>query len=656
MTFLKRSPQSILLTCSLFTLIAGCQGPLEIDYSGPTADWPEFGSVAGGNQYSPLTQVNGENVERLEIAWEFHTGDVSDGEGEVESTTAFEATPIVVDETLYFCSPFNRVFALEPESGKQIWTYNPKIDLSGRYANQLVCRGVSYWQGSDGGGACETRIFTATNDARLIALDAASGKPCAAFGEAGEVDLTDGVGKIQWHGEYQITSAPTVAGDLVAVGSAVSDNARVDAPSGVVRAYDARTGELRWAWDPAPLDSDGESEAGSEPVARYRLGTPNVWGPMSFDAERDLLFAPTGNSAPDFYGGHRDGIDKYASSVVALRASTGEVAWSFATVHHDVWDYDVAAQPTLAEIEHNGEIVPAVIQGTKMGHVFVLHRDTGEPLFPVEERPVPQDGVPGEKLSPTQPFPVMPPPLGLRTLSGEDAWGLTPWDAGKCREKIEALRNDGPFTPPSLQGSLMLPGNAGGTNWGGVAVAPDQNVMVLNVLNIAFAVRLLPAEQYEQARQDNPGAEISPQRGTPYAVHRGMMNSPWDIPCVPPPWGTLAAVDLTTGEVRWETEFGSLRDFTPVPYPIELGTGNVAGPLVTGGGLIFIGALDNYLRAYDVQSGELLWKGRLPASAQANPMTYRLRESSKQFVVVAAGGHGRANTVLGDSLVAFALE
>lgn len=636
-------------------LLVGCGSIPETDYAGPTATWPQVGLDTGGSRYSPLTQINRENVEALEIAWEYHTGDVSDGDGDIESTSAFEATPIVVDDTMYLCSPFNRVIALNPETGTEKWTYDPEIDLQGRYANQFVCRGVAYWTSSETGGACTETIFTATNDARLIAVDAASGTPCTGFGDGGTVDLTIGIGETQWDGEYQVTSAPTVVGELVVVGSAISDNARVNAPSGVVRAYDARTGALAWAWDPAPAamraelaETDGSSE--------YVLGTPNVWGPMSYDPKRDLLFMPTGNSAPDFYGGHRNGIDEYASSVVALRGTTGEVIWSFQTVHHDVWDFDVAAQPSLAMIPIDGEEVPAVIQATKMGMVFVLHRETGEPLFPVEELPVPQGGVEGELLSATQPFPTKPPRLTAANLDPEGGWGFLPWNNSECQEAVQALRYEGIFTPPSLEGTLIFPGNAGGTNWGGVATDKDRKLLLVNVLNLAFKVRLFPTADYERERRENPGKEISPQTGTPYGMERELVVSSMDIPCTPPPWGTLAAIDLATGEIAWQEPFGSIEDMVGLPITYEIGLGNLGGPMTTAGGLTFIGGLDNSFRAFDTETGALLWKTTLPAGSPAIPMTYRLTESSKQFVVISAGGFGRNGmTKMGDSVVAFTL-
>ena len=621
----------------------------------PATEWPHYGGDAGGLRYTPLDEITAENVGDLEIAWVHHSGDVSDGRGEVRSTTAYEATPILVDGLLYVCSPFNRVLALDPQTGAERWDYDPEIDLSGRYANQLVCRGVASWLDADrtGSDACRRRIFTATNDARLIALDAATGSPCDDFGRAGEVDLNAGVGDQWWLGEYQVTSAPVVVHDLVVVGSAVSDNARTDAPSGVVRAYDARSGALRWAWDPVPA---GLREGIRKDASPYWLGTANVWAPMSVDEERDLLFLPTGNTAPDYFGGHRGDLEEFASSVVALRASTGEPVWHFQTVHHDLWDFDVPAQPTLFPLDRDGQRIAALVQPTKMGHLFILDRETGAPLFAVEERPVPQGGVPGEKLSPTQPFPVKPPPLVRHDLRPEEAWGITPWDRGACRERIAALRFDGAFTPPSLQGTLMVPGNAGGSNWGGVAVDPERQLVIANVSDGPWSVRLLPADEFERERAENPGVEISPQKGTPYAMRRELVMSPLGLPCSPPPWGTLAAIDLVSGEIRWQVKLGTVRDIAPLPLPIELGTPNLGGPLVTASGLVFIGAaMDDYLRAFDVETGEELWKGRLPAGGQATPMSYRGADG-RQYVVIAAGGHGRATTTLGDALVAFTLQ
>jgi len=457
---------------------------VDIDMSGRVAAWPHYGRDAGGTRYSPVDQITRENVKHLEVAWIYNHGDVSDGRGEIPSTSAFEATPILVEGALIFPTPFNRIIALEPETGRELWVYDPEIDLSGDFANQLTSRGVEYWRDPAGeSGPCRGRIFAATNDARLIAIDVSSGVPCADFGDSGQVNLNKGPGEKAWYGEYQVTSPPVVAGDLVIVGSAVGDNARIDAPSGVVRAYDVRTGELIWAWDLSPPDGPPKNARYSE--AGYLLGTPNVWAPMSVDEQRDLVFVPTGNPSPDFFGGLRDGIDYYGSSVVALRASTGEVVWSFQTVHHDLWDYDVSSQPTLATVIREGNVIPVVIQPTKMGMMFILHRETGESVFPIRERLVPQSDVYGEYSAPTQPFPVKPPPLVPHSLSPDEAWGLTWIDRGDCRELIKSLRYEGIYTPPSLgAGTLMFPGNGGGSNWGGAAVDPTRRLLVANVMNL----------------------------------------------------------------------------------------------------------------------------------------------------------------------------
>ncbi len=647
------------LVAGLLCALSGCGAEADGNGQNPSdvqpVEWLDYGGDRGGLRYSPLADVTRENVARLRVAWIHRSGDISDGRGTIRSGSAYELTPILVDGTLFACTPTNRVLALDPETGDERWSFDPRIDLSRRYPNQLVCRGVATWL--DGrpeaeSGRCRRRIFTATNDARLIALDAATGLPCAEFGEAGEVALARGVGELDWPGEYQNTSPPAVLGDLVVVGSAIGDNRRTDAPSGAVRAYDARSGELRWAWDPVPAGTGGERRSS----AGYVLGTANAWAPLSVDEERGLVFVPTGNTAPDYYGAHRGALDTYASSVVALRADAGEVAWHFQTVHHDLWDFDVPAQPTLFPLRRGGQSVPALIQATKMGHLFVLHRETGEPLFAVEERPVPQGGAPGETLSPTQPFPVRPPRIAHAELSTDRLWGLGFWDRGACRRRFESLAWEGMFTPPSEQGSLMFPGNGGGSNWGGVAVDPERQLAIANVTNLAWIVTLLPGADYESAREASPGVEISPQRGTPFAMRREVFLSPLGLPCTPPPWGTLAAVDLSTGELRWQVPLGGVRDLAPLPIPWEPGVPNLGGPLVTAGGLVFVGAaMDDYLRAFDVDTGQELWRARLPAGGQATPMTYRARPGGRQYVVIAAGGHSRAGTRLGDALIAYAL-
>ncbi|UCF20887.1 MAG: pyrroloquinoline quinone-dependent dehydrogenase [Gemmatimonadota bacterium] len=625
---------------------------------GPISGWPAYGGDPHGTRFSPLTQVNRENVKYLEVAWTHRTGDVSDG-STYPSKSSFEATPILFDGTLYISTPFSRVIALDPETGSERWSYDPRIDLTERYSESLVSRGVEAWQDPEGaeGELCQKRIFFATLDARLLALDATEGRLCQDFGVAGEVDLKVGVGEIE-AGQYEVTSPPIAVGGVVVVGSAQGDNRRIEVEKGDVRAFDARTGELRWSFAPVPREPDSPGwKEWNEESARH-TGAANAWAPLAADPDRDLVFVPTGSAAPDFYGGERPGSNVFANSVVALRASTGAVIWHYQVVHHDLWDYDIASQPTLISVRRDGLEIPALAQATKMGHIFILHRETGVPLFPVEERQVPASDVPGEAAWPTQPFPVSPAPLLPSTLTPDSAWGLTPWDRRRCRERLESLRYDGIFTPPSLAGTLEYPSMIGGANWGGVAADHQRRLLVVNLNRFASWVRLIPRAEFDSVRRA-PDAEgsFTAQQGTPYGMNReGGLVGPLGVPCTPPPWGLLVALDFDTGELRWQVPLGTIRDVAPLPLPVAWGTPNLGGPIVTAGGLVFIGAaMDDYLRAFDVDTGEELWKGRLPAGGQATPMTYRLRPEGKQFVVIAAGGHGGLETKLGDYLVAFAL-
>ena len=641
-------------------LFLACGPPRPVDFSGPIADWPEYGGDKGGMRWSPLTQINRDNVDELKVAWVYNHGDISDG-SDGTTRTSFNATPIVVDDRLYFCTGSNRVIALDPENGKELWTFDPENrtrSLSGPYPR--TCRGVAFWKASKAGAqsVCTSRIFMGTVDSQLIALDAATGLPCSDFGTEGRVELREGVGEAEpW--EYYVTSPPVVIDERVIVGALVADNERSDAPSGVVRAFNVRTGKLEWAWDPVPPNwktgRQGNSKRGKP---AYTAGTANVWSIMSADPERGLVFVPTGNAAPDYYAANRKGLDYYASSTVALDARTGKVRWSFQTVHHDVWDYDVASQPTLVEfpVEGEDETIPAVIQGTKMGHIFVLDRDTGVPLFEVEERPVPQGGVPGEVLSPTQPFPTHIEPLHPNHLDPEDAWGFTPWDRARCAESIANLRSDGIFTPATLGGTIQYPGSAGGMNWGGVTIDPDAGVLFVNQMRMPSVVRLIEREQYEKMDKSavQYPVELYPMKGTPYALKREPLFSPLGAPCNPPPWGTLTAVDLASGDVLWESTLGTTRDTAPFPLWLPLGAPNLGGSIATAGGLLFIGATtDQFVRAFDTATGEEVWKHRVPYTANATPITYRLKKRSKQYLVVPAGGHGWSAP--GDAVMAFTL-
>jgi len=628
----------------------------------PAAGWPVYGGDAGGRRFSAADEITPANVARLEVAWTFHTGDVAKPGAGWKSS--FQATPVLDEGTLYFPSPLGRVFALDAASGAQRFVFD--TTLPGQRFSETASRGVALWRDAQAEptAPCARRVFYAPLDARLFAIDAATGASCPGFGAGGVVDLKAAVGSEAYPGEYTVTSPPVVLGDLVIVGSAVGDNQRTDAPRGIVRAFDARTGAPRWSFDPIPKrDDDPRIAAGDwKDGAHRRTGAANAWSILSVDPERDLVFVPTGSASPDYYGGERKGDDRHANSVVALRGATGEVVWAFQAVHHDLWDYDVPAQPVLVTLHRDGVAVPALIQATKMGFLFVLQRETGEPLFPVEERPVPASDVASEAASPTQPFPAAVPALVPQRLSPEDAFGLTPWDRGRCRDAIAALRNEGLYTPPSLQGTLAFPGIAGGSNWGSVAFDETRQRVYANTSRAAFFVRLIPRERFdaEKAASRDPSLEFAPQRGTPFGMVRGPVLSPLGIPCNPPPWGALAAVDLDLaagkGAIAWETTLGTTRDLAPVPIPMPWGTPNLGGPLATAGGLVFVGAaMDDYLRAFDAATGVELWKARLPAGGQATPMSYRLRPDGPQFVVIAAGGHGRLGTTQGDALVAFAL-
>jgi quinoprotein glucose dehydrogenase len=652
----------VVRTGIMLAVLNGCgAGAQPIDYSGPVAEWPSYGNDAGGQRYSPLTQITRANVDRLEVAWTYRSGDMADGRGDI-TASSLQVTPVVLDSTLYFCTPFNRVIALDAERGVERWTYDPGLrnrQLRGGYP--LTCRGVTVWTDalSAPSERCSQRVFTGTQDAELIALDARTGAPCPGFGDNGVVALRDRIGDAPiW--EYYVTSPPIVVRDLVLVGALVADNIRVNAPPGVVRAFDARTGALRWAFDPVPPGDTALADP-----AEFRRSTANVWSIMAADSASDLVFVPTGNAPPDYYGALRQGLDYYSSSVVALRASTGEPVWRFQTVHHDLWDYDVAAQPTLLDFPWEGGTMPALLQPTKTGHLFLLDRNSGTPIFPVEERPVPGGAVDGEVLSPTQPFPTFPVSLAPPPITEQNVFGFTPWDRARCRALLRTLRNDGLFTPPTTQGSIHFPSAAGGVNWGGGAYDPGRNLFIVNQSRVASIVQLVPRAAYDSIEgtiptvtRSLPGttALYGAQKGTPYAIRRQLMLSPFGAPCNRPPWGTLAAVDMSTGNVKWEVPLGTLREQAPWPFWLNKGVPNLGGPIVTAGGVIFIAATtDRYIRAFDADNGSELWKARLPYGAHATPLTYRVRGDSRQFVVIAAGGHVFSKKQ-GDAIVAYTLR
>ncbi len=623
----------------------------------PAAAWEHYGGDAGGMRYAPVAQITPDNVSSLEIAWTYSTGDM-ETKADAVMRSAFEATPILVEDSLVFCTPFNEVIAVDPGTGAQKWRFDPRIDLTIIYANQYVCRGVAYWRDEQAppDTPCARRLFMGTNDRRLFALDARTGERCADFGDGGEVVIDPGMALV-YPGEFQITSAPVAAGSVVIVGSSIGDNARVEAPSGMVRAFDARSGAPRWTFDPVPRDPAAPNADSWKGPEAMKAGHANVWAPMSVDLERGLVFLPTSSASPDFFGGLRQGDNAYANSVVALRYETGEIVWHFQTVHHDVWDYDIPAQPTLATVSYQGRMRAAVIQPTKQGLIFTLDRETGLPIIPIEERPVPQGGVAGEFLSPTQPIPVAPKILVPDRITPDDAYGLTFWDQGECRAIIAGARAEGLYTPPSEQGTILYPFTGGGVNWGGLAFDPETQIAYVNTSRAMHKVTLIPRDKVEAAKEAEPREEIARQRGAPFGMKRELLRSPSvGMPCNPPPWGMLHAIDMRDGSLLWEVPLGTTADLVWFSDWIlgNSGTPNFGGPAVTAGGVVFIGAaMDNYLRAFDAKNGAELWKGRLPAGGQATPMVYEWR--GKEYVVIAAGGHSRSTTTLGDSVVAFAL-
>jgi len=604
----------------------------------PDAGWPTYGNNPGGTRYSPAKQIGRGNVAQLKVAWTYRTGALPHDE-ELDKKAAFEATPILVDGKLFLSTPYDHVIALNAESGAKVWEFDPKLELP-YGSSEVTSRGVSAWRDSSAkaGKACAVRIFIGTLDARLIALDGATGKPCADFGSGGEIDLTNEV-KLRDPGDYQVTSAPAIYKDLVITGSSEGDNRAVTLERGIVRAYDARSGKLRWTWDPiAPWAYQ----------TTPRTGAGNAWSTISVDEEHGLVFIPTGSASPDYYGGFRKGDNKWANSVVALRASTGEFVWGFQVVHHDLWDYDVASQPALFAW-NNG--TPAIAITTKMGRIFVLNRLNGAPLLPVEERQVMKSDIPGEESWPTQPASTIS--LVPEKLSVEDAWGKDEKDKQWCAEKINAARYGEIFTPPSLQGTLVFPSNVGGVNWGSAAYDPERHLLFVDTNRLPIFVKLIPRAELEAARKnatdsDRLHGEFARQTGAPYAMFRTPLLSPSGIPCNAPPWGTVAAVDLFEGKKVWDVPLGS---FLP---GMNTGTINLGGPMATAGGVVFTGAaMDGFLRAFDSETGKEIWKYDLPAGGQATPMTYSL--GGKQYVVIAAGGHGKLGTKQGDYVIAFTL-
>lgn len=600
--------------------------------------WPAYGNDGGGRKYSNAEEITRENVGKLKLAWTYRTGAL-DAKTKLIEKAAFEATPILVEGKLYLSTPYDHVIALDPRTGTKIWEFDPEVNLGKSYS-EVTSRGVSAWVDTKAkaGEACRLRILIGTIDARLIAVDGETGKKCAGFGAEGTIDLAkDAATQTVWTGGYEVTSPVAVSGEVVIVGSSIADNWRVDTGRGIVRGFDARTGKLRWTWDPIPWAQETQPHSGAG----------NAWSIISVDEARDLAFVPTGSPSPDYFGGIRKGDDKWANSVVALKASTGEFVWGFQVVHHDLWDYDVAAQPMLFTWKDG---TPAVAISTKMGRVFVLNRLNGTPLLPVEEKKVPQTDIVGEASWATQPASVIS--LVPEKFEAGDVWGVTPEDVNWCQDRIAESRNEGIFTPPSLKGSVIVPGNVGGVNWGGAAYDTQRHLLFANTNRLVAWVKLIPRAEFEaQEKKEQTNriyGEFAEQSPSAYGMYRTFLFAPSKLPCNAPPWGTTAAVDLFTGKKVWEVPLGTM-----IPSK-ETGSINLGGPMATAGGLVFTSAtIDPYLRALDSESGKELWKVELPAGGQATPMTYKV--DGRQYVVIAAGGHGKLHSKQGDYVLAFTL-
>jgi quinoprotein glucose dehydrogenase len=627
----------------------------------PDADWRSYGRTQFGNRFSPLADITPQNVTNLKVAWTFRTGDIKGPDDPTETTD--EVTPIKINDTLFLCSPHQIAFALNAATGALKWKFDPKIVFN-RAFQHMTCRGVSYFEtpaggvrpdGSAGSVDCPARIFLPTNDGRLFALDASSGIPCQGFGDNGAINLKEGM-SVTTNGFYEATSPPVVTSKAVIVAGAVIDNYSTKEPSGVIRAFDVYTGRLLWAFDPGNPDPNQPASD----THQYVANSPNSWIVSAYDAKLGLIYIPTGVQTPDSWGGNRtpDG-ERYSSSLLALHADTGKLAWSYQTVHHDLWDMDLPAQPSLIDIKRpGGGVVPAIYAPAKTGDIFVLDRRDGKPIVPAPELAAPQGAAPGDHTSPTQPASE----LTFRPkakLTGADMWGISVVDQLACRIIFHRLRYEGPFTPPSLEGSLVFPGSLGIFEWGGIAVDPTRQIAIANPISVAFVSRLIPRSESNPDKPrpgDLPGSEvgIQPQFGVPFALKLGPLLSPLGLPCNQPPWGFVAGIDLQTHKIVWKLRNGTVRDSTRFPLPFKLGVPALGGPIVTGGGVAFMtGTMDAYIRAYDVSTGEKIWEDRLPAGGQSTPMTYKA--NGKQFVVTAAGGHGSFGTKIGDYVIAYSL-
>ncbi|MFT4507910.1 glucose/quinate/shikimate family membrane-bound PQQ-dependent dehydrogenase [Caballeronia sp. 15711] len=651
------------------------------------ADWPAYGRTQEGTRYSPLQQITPENAKNLQVAWTFRTGDMKGPNDPVEITN--EVTPIKIGDLLYLCSPHQILFALDAKTGALKWKFDPQLKADPSFQH-VTCRGVSYvdlsasatavapataseagvaaatpasdaapaadTSGTAATAACTRRIFLPVNDGHLYALDALTGQRCAGFGSNGDLDLQHAQ-PVTTPGMYEPTSPSIITSKVIIVAGSVEDNFSSREPSGVIRGFDVRTGQLLWAFDPGAKDPNHIPGSGEH----YTWNSPNSWAPAAYDAKLDIVYLPMGVTTPDIWGGNRTPEqERYASGLLALHASTGELAWFYQTAHHDLWDMDQPSQPTVADItDKDGKTVPVVYAPAKTGNLFVLDRRTGVPVVPAPETPVPQGAAPGDHVMPTQPFSQLT-YRPSKNLTDADMWGATMYDQLVCRVMFHKLRYEGTFTPPSLQGTLVFPGNLGMFEWGGIAVDTDRQIAVANPIALPFVSRLIPRgpgnpmEPVPGAKGSGTESGIQPQYGVPYGVTINAFLSPLGLPCKQPAWGYISAIDLKTNEIVWKKRIGTVRDSSPIPLPFKMGMPMLGGPIVTAGGVAFIGATaDNYIRAFDVNNGKQVWEARLPAGGQATPMSYSI--NGRQYVVIAAGGHGSFGTKLGDYIIAYAL-
>jgi quinoprotein glucose dehydrogenase len=648
------------------------------------ADWPAYGRTQEGTRYSPLQQITPDNAKNLQVAWTFRTGDMKGPNDPVEITN--EVTPIKIGDLLYLCSPHQILFALDAKTGALKWKFEPQLKADPSFQH-VTCRGVSYvdlsasatavapaaataatttpasdaaavadTSGAAATAACTRRIYLPVNDGHLYALDALTGQRCAGFGNNGDLDLQHAQ-PVTTPGMYEPTSPSIITSKVIVVAGAVEDNFSSREPSGVIRGFDVRTGKLLWAFDPGAKDPNHIPGPGEH----YTWTSPNSWAPAAYDAKLDIVYLPMGVTTPDIWGGNRTPEqERYASGLLALHASTGELAWFYQTAHHDLWDMDQPSQPTIADItDKDGKTVPVVYAPAKTGNLFVLDRRTGVPVVPAPETPVPQGAAPGDHVTPTQPFSQLT-YRPSKNLTDADMWGATMYDQLVCRVMFHKLRYEGTFTPPSLQGTLVFPGNLGMFEWGGIAVDTDRQIAVANPIALPFVSRLIPRgpgnplEPVPGAKGSGTESGIQPQYGVPYGVTINAFLSPLGLPCKQPAWGYISAIDLKTNEIVWKKRIGTVRDSSPIPLPFKMGMPMLGGPIVTAGGVVFIGATaDNYIRGFDVNNGKQVWEARLPAGGQATPMSYSI--NGRQYVVIAAGGHGSFGTKLGDYVIAYAL-